>query len=545
MKKIILKTLTLSNFATFKNQTIDFSDNFNVIVGETGSGKSLIIEALQLIWGNRADKSVIRKKSEYACVEAVFQVTSPEINDYFRELGFPCDSDQVILKRIIDRSGKSKSFVNHFTCKASTLTTICKRFVDLVGQFENQKLLSSNYQLKLLDQYANAHELQREYSVLFNQLSILKQKIIEINDNSINQERRLDYLNYQIELIDNINPTEHEESELVETKNRIINKEKHNEAIQSIKYTLCNDNDSGGVLNTLLEISKKIDRNHELTNLIGNFRNTLDESLNLLNQFQVGLESCVDIQEDYDLDAIISRIDQYQKLKSKFKTSNITGVLAIYQEFLDEREQLLKVENNLIEAKREASILEDKLYLLAQKLHDLRVKSADLLSYELTNCIQKLNMKGASISVLVERNDELDSCGLNTVNIMAETNPGEGIYPIKKIASGGELSRILLSIRKVLSTQDSISIFLFDEIDTGVGGETALTIGHTLHDVSKHSQVIAISHLPQIVSYADQVQLVSKNNIKEDTQARTISQVEVVNGKQNIKNIAVMLNPIH
>jgi DNA repair protein RecN (Recombination protein N) len=545
VKKIILKTLTLNNFATFKNQTIEFNDKFNAIVGETGSGKSLIVEALQLIWGNRADKSIIRKDAEFSCVEAVFSVTSDEIKQYFLELGFPCDSDEVVLKRTIDRNGKSRSYVNHFTCKAQTLTQICKRFVDLVGQFENQKLLSSNYQLRLLDQYAELQPMVEEYTYLYNQLTMLNKKIEQIQNNSTDQERRLDYINYQIELIEKINPSIQEEIDLIESKSKIINKEKHNDAIQSINNIISNENDNNGILNLILELTKKIDRNNDLTEILSPYRQLLDDSFNSINQFQNALESLLDTDEEQDLEQIITRLDQYQQLKNKFRVNNIEDILSLYQSFLTEKNQLVLQENNLTQVQAQIELIKMNLHSHANNLHSSRIKAAKSLSLQLTNYIQKLNMRGATIAVKVDATMEFNQFGKNSITIMAETNPGEGEYPLKKIASGGELSRILLSIRKVLSSQDSISIFLFDEIDTGVGGETALTIGNALHEVSLNSQVIAISHLPQIVSFADQIQFVSKNKILENSERRTISEVKVIQGKNNIKEVAISLSPIN
>jgi DNA repair protein RecN (Recombination protein N) len=535
-----LNKLALKNFATFEDQTVQFHKNFNAIVGETGSGKSLILDALQLILGHRADKKLIRKNCDFTIIEASFNCTNQNIKSYFNNIGFPFDEDEVLIKRIIYKTGKTKSFLNHQNCALSILVDFSKNFIDLVGQFENQKLLSGTYQLALLDDYSKDKTLVKEYKSKFTDLLETQTHLESLRIQNTQISQKTDYLNYQIAELEKLNPSIEDEKELIQQKKTFQESETKKELLSEVNSIFDGDVSNSGLLNQLNRLSSLLDSQLLADDLFNKFhiaKDTLADINYSLNQHNF-------IEGDQDeLEVTLQRLDEYQQVKRKFNTDT-ENLLVIYRDFKTERDDVENIDKSITLYEERLSELQLECYDLAKKLHAMRIQAANDLSSELTHEIQFLKMRGATVDIRITEKEELTQSGISVISLMAETNPGEGFYKIKDIASGGELSRILLSLRKVLASKDSISIFLFDEIDTGIGGETALSIGKTLQNVSVDSQVIAITHLPQIATYADKLVLVEKKHIIDNNEERTISVVNEVEGKA-IKTEVTLMNPLN
>lgn len=516
--KLVLKTVKLQNFATFTNQTIDFTNNFNTIVGETGSGKSLILDALQMCFGARADKKLVRKDAEFSTIEVSFSCQREKAKDFFDEIGFPFEDD-IVIKRVIYNNGKSKSFLNFQACPLSILTTVARKFVDLVGQFENQKLLSEDYQLKLLDNYAQVTEQYQQYSQSYSELTQLKSKLIDLNEKKSRSLERKDFLEFQINELEALSPSAEDEMSLKEQKERILNFEEEQKTYSRISEVISESDSS------LLSKVSFLEREFSSLSNSDNFINKIADIKAELEDISYEVSKNLDQDEsEEDIDEIVDRLDSYQRLKRKFNTDT-EGLAHILKKYKDEYSSIEVIDDEINKTHLEISKVSDSCHKLAKSLHTKRSKCANELSKKLTDLVHKLNMSGAIIDIRISEREDLTSSGISSLAFYAQTNPGEGFYPIKDIASGGELSRILLSLRQVLSQTGSISVFLFDEIDTGVGGETALSIGKALSEVANSSQVIAITHLPQIVHCSDHMILVNKVTEKVDGVERTASQV--------------------
>lgn len=537
--RLNLKSINLNNFATFNDQTISFSNNFNSIIGETGSGKSLILDALQLILGARADRKLVRKESEYATVEAVFESHDNEVKEFFDSIGYPFDNNEIIIKRIIYSNGKSKSFLNFQLCNLQVLQSFSKRFIDVVGQFENQKLLTSTYQLVLLDNYSNHNTKVLEYRDYYESLTNVQNEIEQTLTDHANRAQRLDYINYQISELSKLEPDADTELALIDKKNQIANIELNKQVFDNIDYLF---NAEHGLSSLISSLEKTLSTNSNLlsTDISEKFY-TAKDLLNEIN-YEISNNSQAEFNEE-ELNDIIEHLDLYQKLKRKFGTDT-EGLIKIYKDFSEEKELLEGHELHLEKLKSKETELIEKCTAIAEKLHQNRIKYAKKLSSGLSKLIQNLNMKGATVKIEIKRTRELGIYGFSEVSFLAETNPGEGYYKVKEIASGGELSRILLALRQVLTSKDSISVFFFDEIDTGVGGETALKIGNALKEVSLNSQVIAITHLPQIANYSDKLIIVSKDVFECEGKPRTQSTVLEVNENQ-IKSHIDRMTPLN
>jgi len=533
---LLLSKLNLLNFATFEDQTINFENNFNAIIGETGSGKSLILEAIQLILGSRADKKIIRKNTEFSIIEATFISNSEYIRDHFNSIGFPYDHDEITIKRILYVNGKSKSFLNHQSCSLNTLIDFSRKFIDIVGQFENQKLLSDTYQLALLDHYANTNQLnirfQSAFQAVMDKLSELEQK----KKNYTEYLQKQDYVNFQIQELESINPSVERENALLAEKKKIQSLQSKQDLLAKFNFLFEGDETASGVFD-LISRAKKLLNSEFIDDSTYQIFQQTEESLNDL-VYKLNSENSVE-DTDIDFDSIINELDQYTKLRRKFNCST-EDLTALLIEFNSQKEEIDNFELNLEKLENDVLLLKKEAFDLALELHQMRKKFAKNLSDEITTQIRSLKMIGATALIKLEESKELSKNGITKISFQAETNPGEGFHIIKEIASGGELSRILLALRTILSSKDSISIFLFDEIDTGIGGETAYSVGNALKLVAKDSQVIAITHLPQIAYFAKKLIKVSKNIIDKDENERTISSINEIMGDELKKEVESM-----
>lgn len=538
MKALYLKQLNLLNFATFENQQVLFDPGFNAIIGETGSGKSLILDALELILGSRADKKLVRKDCEFASVEALFESNSKEIKHYLTELGYPSEGNEIIIKRLIYKDGLSKTYLNYQACSITTLSSFSKRFVDLVGQFENQKLLSESYQLQLIDHYAGLADLVKNYQEYYLTHQEIKKKIEEALTHQNLRAQRLDYLTFQREEIEKLNPSLEDEAKLLGNKFVYQNKEQKELTINNLLSSL-SENADGPDVSSLLRQAKSIaERGQKVIPV--HVLEKINECLLSVEEISYVLNKAMDLhQDEINIEETLEKLDLYQKLKKKFGPQ-VEDILKSYQEIVKEMETLNDHDKNLNHLQKSLEKTFIECSKLGKQLHEKRSLAASLLGNELTSVIRSLKMNGATIRIQTFITDELGLSGITQLKFEAETNPGEGFFKVKEIASGGELSRILLAIRQILSAKDTISVFLFDEIDTGMGGETALCIGKALKNVAYHSQVIAITHLPQIAHNAEKLIIVSKDTHQTEKEKRTVSMIKEITGKAREQEILNM-----
>lgn len=532
-----LKELTIQNFATFKNQSIQFGPGLNALVGETGSGKSLILDALQLLLGARGDKKVVRRETDFSLLSATFECHDSVVVNWLETEGFPCENNEIVIKRLIYRNGSSKAYINHLSCSLQNLSHFARKCIDLVGQFENQKLLSEGYQLYLLDHFGKLLDEREAYNQLLRNYNDLKSKKENLIEQKQIREQRLDYLEFQIQEIDKLSPTPEDEEQLFAKKFALLNYEKHLKLAHQFLSLLDGEDESQGILPTLRQLRSLLAKN---TEFIQDKEYLISQSEDCLSEIRDHLEQHVSLDHDpAELEKVLERIDMYQRLKRKFG-GTVEHIMQAAVDFKREKQSLQELDIDLSEMEIKTKELSADLKLRAKALHKKRLKASLELAKQLTERIQRLRMTGAEVQITVEELDELQEWGQSRIYFKAQTNPGEGFYRIKDIASGGELSRILLAVRQILSAYDSICVFLFDEIDTGVGGETAISIGEALDEVARQGQVIAITHLPQIAQFASKLIIVQKEIHHEGDIIRTESSVREVLGKGMKKELQLM-----
>lgn len=541
MKKeqsIFLESISLSNFATFENQIIYFDQQFNAIIGETGAGKSLIVDAFQIILGSRTTRDMVRKGSKLAVVEAIFKCSDDQITTFLEQEGFPVSDDEIIIKKTISAEGKSKSYLNLQSCPANLLQKFARNYVDLVGQFDNQKLLTNEYQLSLVDTFGKLSSSLDKYKKSYNQFLTIHNQIDELNNKDETSSVRREYLEFQINLLSKINPSKEREDYLIHKKEELLSQEKRQKTLLEVQYLMEDSPES---------ILQFIGKATKLANMASDEipSATLEKLLDaeqLLSDFSFEVSKLLtDQTEDLEqnLESTLDELNQYQELKRKFSctTEELEQKLNTFEHELDE---LNSIERNLAELLKQKDKLYNKSLKLADDLHLSRVSVANKVESKLTKLLRKLNMEAATFEIQVHKLEQLGPNGITNLAFMAETNKGEGIHPIAKIASGGELSRILLAVRQIVSEGQSISIFFFDEIDTGIGGKTAVKIAETLNEISNSGQVITVTHLPQIAKVATKLVYVEKETVEIDNQTRTKSIARTIFDDERLKTLQEM-----
>jgi DNA repair protein RecN (Recombination protein N) len=543
MASLKLESLSLQNFATFKSHSINFKSGLNAIVGETGSGKSLILDAIELVFGGRADKKSVRHGSESATIEAVLSFSSDHIKDELEDLGFPAEENSVVIKRIIKKDGTSRCWLNHMSCNLSQIVAFSRQHIDLVGQFENQKLMSESYQLALLDQFGSTTALAKEVKDYFQQIQRHKseRELLERSQEQI--EQKVDYLNYQLNEINQLNPQVGDEEKLVALKSDHLNVNKKQTFLAQLKDMIHGSDSSDGVSSLVKSLRSHLFKNSSLipSELLSRF-NDLECSLEVFSDTVENI-SLADLDpEQFQL--VIDRLDLYSKLKRKFG-GTVESILEAKSTFEADLSRIVNSEKEIAALTAKIKNTEKLLHQCAEDLHVKRIDTAKKLSAALTLAVRDLRMIGAELLFELTKTDSFCDAGFTKLQFLAQTNPGEGFFKVKEIASGGELSRILLAVRQVLSSHDSVSIFLFDEIDTGMGGETALHIGRSLAKVASASQVVTITHLPQIAAFADNLIVVSKETSLDSGSDRTVSIVKELHDKKGIKKEIEAMIPLH
>jgi DNA repair protein RecN (Recombination protein N) len=531
MSHLYLSRLTLKNFVTFEEENIQFHPHFNAIVGETGSGKSLILSALNLVLGGRSDRKLIRKDCDFSYVEAEFSGIQSEIDDHLNSMGYPFEGS-IILKRVIYQNGQNKNFLNFQNCSLNDIKSFSKRFIDIVGQFENQKLLSPNYQLKLLDLFnEDSIKIKSEYERTFKISHDLNEQLEDLDNKG--SEERLDYVRFQVDTFQNLSPSVQDENALEEEKERFQSFEEDQQLRNNLHQCLNGSDTTTGLITQLDEFRTVIEKSKFIEEGLA------EETLCQVDLIKDTLFEISKYEEqEFDevrYNEILDRLHLYGQLKRKFRTTT-EGLVEQFNEFQEELEQIENYHQIVSELKEKISTLNEDLWKKASLLSEKRQLGSKQFSHLLTQAVRELKMDNATVLFEVSEKDSLDSNGCNEVVIKAETNRGEGLHPINKAASGGELSRILLALRHLLASKDSISVFLFDEIDTGLGGETAFRIGEKLKAISETSQVISITHLPQIAQFSDVLLQVGKETQNERTRSK-VNSVAVPARKKFLKEM--------
>src|SRR6266404_5831816 len=533
----VLTLLRIKNLALVEELEWQMAPGFIAVTGETGAGKSIIIGALQLLLGERADKSLIRTGADLCTVEAVFSGNSlQKLNPELVEAGVePCEGD-LIIKRTLSASGSNRQFINGSPTTLSTLKNLGDELVDLHGPHDHQSLLSPDKQLGLLDSFARAQEHLQEYRKHYRQLQTLTAEHAALDTAETAREQELDLLRHQINEISSANLVAGEEEE-IETRYKLASNSKRLIELASAVADKLSDADDS-VLSQLAETQRLLRELEKIDNSIAQFSSAHAASVVELSEIARALSAYA---EKLDLDpqqlaALEQRVSLFETLKRKYGGS-IAEVIA-FGERATERMQ--KIEGRDAELERLAKEIESiraQMSRAGEALRKLRAKAAPKLSENIRRNLRDLGFRQSEFEAKLSRLDEPRPNGFDSVELLFSPNPGEPLKPLRTIASSGEISRLMLAIKSALAAHDAIPLLVFDEIDTNVGGEIAHAVGAKMQTLGRDHQVICITHLPQVAATASSHFVVTK----EVARGRTFSNLHEVTGKARREEIARML----
>jgi DNA repair protein RecN (Recombination protein N) len=533
----VLTLLRIKNLALVEDLEWQMAPGFIAVTGETGAGKSIIIGALQLLLGERADKSLIRTGAEVCSVEAIFSGNDLQrLNPQLLEAGVePCESD-LIVKRTLSISGTNRQFINGSPTTLSILKNLGDELVDLHGPHDHQSLLSPDKQLSLLDSVARAEEQLDEYQKHYRQMKSLVAEHAALNTAETAREQELDLLRHQISEICAANLVTDEEEE-IEARYKLANNSKRLiELASAVARRLSEADDS--VVSQLAETQRLLRELEKIDNSIAQFSSAHAASVVELSEIARSLSNYA---EKLDLDpaqlsALEQRVSLFETLKRKYGGS-ITEVIAFGERAA---ERMRKIEGRDAELERLAGEIErirGQMNRAGEALRKLRTKAAPKLSENIRRNLSELGFRQSEFEAKLSALDEPRATGFDSVELLFSPNPGEPLKPLRAIASSGEISRLVLAIKSALAAHDEIPLLVFDEIDTNVGGEIAHAVGAKMQTLGHNHQVICITHLPPVAAAAASHFVVTK----EVARGRTFSNLQEVTAKARREEIARML----
>lgn len=531
----MLINLSIQNVAVIEKANVDFSKGFNILTGETGAGKSLLIDSLSMVLGMRTSRDLIRHGAEAAAVSALFS-HCPSLTEFDIE---PEEDGSVLLSRKLTADGRNICKINSQTVPLSTLRQVGEKLVSIHGQHDNIALLKPSYHLAILDEYANCHSTAEEYCDLYHKATEAKKKLEAMKTSESEREMKKDTLNFRIEEIKAVSPLEDEDESLRNRRDSLKNFSSVMAHLEAASDALSSQ---GSAKDSLYAAMRNLDS-----------ASAFDKDLSPLSQSVTDLyyavEDIASAVSSYmsrmsfsplELEDIEDRLDKITRLKKKYgpELSDVLKNLALWE---DEYGSLLFYDDNIAELERLSEKAWNDMLAVGEKLHALRVKAAEKLSRAIEEELSFLDMPRVRFEVLFTEHEPM-STGLYDAEFMISTNPSETVKPLARIASGGEMSRIMLALKSALASCDDVGVLLFDEIDSGVSGRAAVKIAQKLHALSSDRQIICITHLAQMAAKADFHLLVTKDtssdafraNVAElDYQSRVEELTRLISGGEN------------
>lgn len=534
----MLLELNIENFAIIENMKIEFEPGLNVLTGETGSGKSIIIDSLGLVLGQRANKDIIKKGKDRAFIEAVFSSYDEETKDLLLEYGIE-SGDLVVVSKEIREKGPTITRVNNRTVTSQILSRISSRLIDIFAQHESIFLMDNKNQLKLIDDFSgkDQSELLGNLKDLVHEINSLKNEYHEKSTMEQNKDREIDLLEYQIKEIEEAGLSDYDDEELYDDFN----------VLNNMTDTLIKLSEAKSLINEGYETTSLEDiLDRVIANVVEVTRYNKD-----LKEVEENLEDIrfriSDIAKDLDryvsssevdeerLQFLRERIDLVNNLKLKYG-NNVKAINSFYEEISERLRFLQNFEDNLNKLLKKIEEKEAEALVLAEKISQNRKKTSEILEKKVEEEINKLNIKDAKFKIEIKEK-ELSFDGIDKIEFLIAPNLGQDLMPMAKVASGGEMSRIMLGFKSIIAEKDNIPTLVFDEIDTGISGKTAQIVGNKIKEVSKDRQVIVISHLPQIVALADTHFAIKKDVVNNST----ISTIDKLSYDERVNEVARLI----
>ena len=541
----MLEHLHIRNVALIKESEISFGDGLNILTGETGAGKSMIIDSLQFALGGRAGKDFLRHGEKQAAVEALFSVQSQALTEKLAENGIAPEEDGTLLiTRTLSEAGKSVCRINGSTVTVGMLKEIAEDMIDIYGQHEHQSLLNPVKHIRLLDRFCGAGfgEAMEEYKNSRQKLKDLeKQLAILIGDES-QREQRMDMLLFQKEEIEAAELQEGEEDALLEQKKRLSSMERLIRLTgESVTLLYDGDDRAPSACDQLGDALAKLQEAAEYDAALSPLADALADGYAAVEDCARELKREAEKQEadPEELERIEERLQLFYKLKRKYGGS-IEAVLEFYEKAVQELEFLSNSSEKAAELSAKKAAEEKRLSALAETLTARRRATAEQVEEQIETALHDMEMKHARFHIQIEEKADWGADGKDKVEFLISANAGEPLKPLAKIASGGEMSRVMLALKTVLVDADEIGTFIFDEIDTGVSGRTARRVGEKMRFLGGKRQLLCITHLPQIAAIADNHFLIEK----ESDAGETVTRVTALDEEGAVREVARLMNDV-
>lgn len=547
----MLEDLTIKDFAIIDCVTIDFNKGFTVLSGETGAGKSILIGAVSFLLGGKAEISQIRAGCHEASVTGTFYF-SPDTDMseaalWLNEHGIELEENRIILRRFIKDTGKSSAWIGNVPVTRADLAEFSSFLIDIHGQHEHQSLMKVPEHRKFLDARAGLVEEVKHFTSVYSELVEKRRLLQKMNSSDSERLRKIDMYEFAVKEIEEAKLKPDEDIALEDEENRLSSYEKLFSGIEAIKSTL------DGADSSVVPLLKKIRRESQLVS-------SLDKSLvSLDGRIESSFYELSDICEEYEnyarklvfdpvhLQEVQDRISLIYNLKKKYASSSSASLKEVFDYYENAKSELEKLgagAESREELEKNVSELEKNVYVLAKSISDKRKTAAANMSSEVESLLKQLGMNGTRFSVGINEkpgNDVEQRCGpygMDNIEFLISANPGSPMLPLAKIASGGELSRVMLALKTIFAQNDAVQTLVFDEIDTGIGGEIAVAVGKHMQNLAKNRQILCITHLASIAVYADNQIKIEKGVVN----GKTASNVHPVTGEDRVGEIARMLS---
>lgn len=533
----MLIQLNIRNFALIEEVTINFNEGFNILSGETGAGKSIMIDAIDFVLGGKFYKSLIRTGEDKTYVEALFTLEKSKVCEVLEELEIEYD-DILIISRESHSSGKNLIKVNGKSLITSQLRKIRARLLDIHGQHQNQELLQRNTHILYLDGYIGNEILEplNKYNELRDNLLSVREEIKRICGNQ-DREKLLDYLKFQIEDIEKAKLKEDEEETLKEEYNILANAEKINNSL-SISYGILSGNEDFSVIDSISKVIQELSGVENHFEKIKKNKQAIEEAFYTLEEVSHEIRDMAEeVVYDQDaLDKVNARIYEINTYKKKYAPT-IFEILQYYEKIKKEYNEIINSEKIIQELEQKEKEILLKMEKQALIIHEIRVDKSKFLEEKILRELAFVGLEKSRMEISVVREEDFNERGFDEVSFLISTNPGEPLMPLEKVLSGGELSRIMLALKCVFAEKDEIPTLIFDEIDTGISGAVAQRVGEKMYQLSKTHQILCITHLPQIAVLSDNHYFVTKN-VKDN---KTFTKIKVLLKEEKEIEICKML----
>ncbi|MBV4418644.1 DNA repair protein RecN [Clostridium tyrobutyricum] len=537
----MLLQLNINNFALIENLTISFGVGFNVLSGETGAGKSILIDAINYIIGNKFNRDLIRIGEKKTFVEAVFTIENPKTKEILISKEIQFEEDLLIISRETFQSGRSIAKVNGKSILLVELKNITCTILDIHGQHENQNLLLWENHINYVDDYGedSIKVLIENYAYNYKKFHEIKNKINKLSGNSGDRNKISDFLKYQIDEINSANLKEEEENELNKKFKVLSSAEKINNTLNNCYTNLYSGfENKKSIQDELGNIIKDMSSIKDIDNKMENIHKLLEDAYYNIEESVDEIRS-ITANNNYDekeLEYINNRLYEISGYKKKYGNT-IKDILEYRKKISNEYKEVIDSEDIINELKKSQCILQEKLKIQAGKIHDERCNVSKILEDKVKDELKFIGLEKSIFKIKIDLQDKFMENGMDIVQFYISTNPGQPLKPLEKIVSGGELSRIMLALKTVFVDKDKISSVIFDEIDTGISGRIAQCTAEKMYAISKKHQVLCVTHLPQIAAMSDTHYLV----IKDVHDNNTYTRIKKLNDEEKEHELAKML----